>query len=286
MKGEYLMDVYKNNEYIENEYNPSLIINKVCNEKSATLLDKVKYTFIIFNNGNVSFDTLKFKDDIPKISELIKGTFIVDNEIIEDVDLIKGVDIGALDIGEYKNVLYEMCIKGGTCSRKVKTIAHIEAKYRLRDETIQSSTFDSNESILELFIDNFKTIVFNTKISLYKDNLYIKSINEVQVKAKIIESYVIKTPQIISNEGQNLSGNELVINGKFCINLDYTSDSTGEGVCSHKEEMNFCIPISIPSDYENNYAILPKIEIKEIYYNLISDNCVNVNFHVMVKAII
>jgi hypothetical protein len=92
----------------------------------------------------------------------------------------------------------------------------------------------------------------------------MEQINYVQIGVEIIRKKIIVTPTSLApnQEGKELTGNKLIVEGNLCFTVSYTADEPSQSVHSAHFGVPFSAYIVIPAtdDLDINYQINPCVE--------------------------
>ncbi|MFA9422060.1 MAG: DUF3794 domain-containing protein [Sedimentibacter sp.] len=92
----------------------------------------------------------------------------------------------------------------------------------------------------------------------------IEQINSINISVEIIRKKVIVTPisAAENEEGKNLSGNKLIVEGNLCQTISYTADVPEQSIHTAHFAVPFSAYIVIPAtdDLNINYQVNPCVE--------------------------
>lgn len=267
----------------------SLNINKSVNKDFAVLGDIVNYTIILHNNGNLDVNNVFIVDNISKNLAIIDGTIAIDGIVVNNADLNKGINIGAIKKGEIKKITYSAKVVGIACNGKIANAVKANYAYNLSDGSLGKgfAQGNGNEIVnINLGINNFKQFSIEENLTIPVDKPDIEEILSVVGEIEIIKSHTIKTPIGNSNEGQNLLGYKIVIYGRLNQVVEYTALDSEQSVHS----TNYSIPFTTFIVLPNNYSIGKTIELsgytEHIYFNQTSTRALFSNATILIKAIL
>lgn len=115
----------------------------------------------------------------------------------------------------------------------------------------------------------------------------IEQINSVSVSVEIIRRKVIITPvsKAPNEEGKNLSGNKLIVEGTLCQSVSYTADLPAQSVHSAHFVVPFSAYIVIPqtTDLNINYQVNACVE--DVFIKNICKRQIFKNVTVLLQAV-
>ncbi|MDK2802374.1 MAG: DUF11 domain-containing protein [Oscillospiraceae bacterium] len=275
----------KSNPYTISIKNPHLSLEKTSDIEIAILDGTITYTVAITNDGDVDAIYSVFKDTLPPNVSLIDGSFSINGKIINSVDIIHGVDIGTIYIDKTVIVKYSVKVISTNCKGNIINSAIVNFGY----QTSNSSTItriDSDpatNSILQA-ISLFKQFNLENYLSIPEQKPDMEQINEITGLIEISNYYTIDTPIGLSEEGQTLTGNKLIIHGILTLTLNYTADIPEQSVHSSQ----YCVPFSsfivIPKEFSINCSAGIKGLVEDIYFNQTTNRCFFTNATVILIA--
>ncbi|MGL5416309.1 MAG: DUF7507 domain-containing protein [Clostridium sp.] len=262
------------NEVIIKIEKANILVNKTADRDTVSLGDEITYTVELTNNGTVDALHVIFKDMIPTGTVLINGSFNVDGRVINSVDLVKGIDIGTIKVGQKVIVQYKVKVVEANCKGILTNKASVKFRYVLPDGTIGTieSTPDSASSTdVKLNISNFKQISVDEYLRIPSQKPDMEAINNIEATVEFASSYVIKTPKNYSNEAQNLTGYKLIINGILDQVVEYTALVPEQTVHSAHYRVPFSTFIILPEEFKECDRIDIEGIVEDIYYK--EKNC-------------
>lgn len=252
---------------------PSLLVTKTSDKEIALLDDIITYTAIINNNGDTDAINVIFKSTLPSIAQFIDGTFTVNKNLINSVNLNKGINIGNISVGETVIITYQVRVMSPSCQNSLTNSAYVTFGYFTSSGII--NYMRSNESSVEviLALSIFKQTNIQNYFEIPCKKPDIKQINVVTANVEIENCYAIETPIGTSIEGQQLTGYKMIIHGNIIFIIDYTADVPEQNVHS----AHYCSPFStfviLPSNFSFSCQSSINAIIEDVYSNQISNRC-------------
>lgn len=245
---------------------PSLLITKTCDKENALLNTILTYDINIYNNGELDLLNLFIVEDIPSMLEIVSGSFMINDTIVNSVDLKKGILIGNIGKSDYIHIRYKLKVISTILKSIVDITSEINYKYLASDNTLRTRACEPIKSHLKIPISTFRSISIDNYFELESNMFDIFEINDVKVSAKVSNFHIVKTPTSISNEGQVLSGYKLIVQGILTQSLEYVSDYFNQGLKTSTFESVFSSYIILP----HNFPLYSKLEIEstieDVYY--------------------
>lgn len=237
-----------------------LDIKKTYSKKELCIEDEVVCKIEVKNIGSINVVNLIYKDNIDQRFDLIKGSFSINGNIINECDIQTGIYIGDIAIEETLLIKYRMRLNDKISTYQIFYKGSIEYSYIKSDNLLGNRriyNFDDKVNIFNVYISNFKQFNIDKILFISKEKPFIKEINKIFVQIKIENSYVIKTLEKRSYEGQNLSGYKLIINGKIFENIEYNSTNDELGMYTE----NYIYPFGTSIVLSKDFSIGKRIEI-------------------------
>ncbi|MFI3201248.1 MAG: DUF3794 domain-containing protein [Eubacteriales bacterium] len=235
-----------------------LTITKTVSVKSASLDEVVTYTVNLINDGNMDFNEVELYDILPNAMELVEGSVTLNGTVVNSVDLANGFIVGAIKVGEVVEVMYGAKVVSGTCDTKLTNQAYGKYEYIFSDGVKGTGETERVETTIIADISNFKQISLNEKVTIPCQKPDLQTLDDVTASIEIMDHYCVKVRDGISNEGQRLFGNKLIIHGEIHASIEYTSDC--DSVYSAHWDIPFTTYIVLPKDYRKNR----KVEVRGI----------------------
>ncbi len=265
------------NEVVTDVEELNISITKTCEPKQIIVGDEITYTFTINNSGTVDISNIKLFDTLANGLELVSGSFVGSNQgsVTED-DLIAGVDIGNLNAGDEKEVLFKVILTKQICPPVVCNKATITYEYELDEGQILKGMFESNECCIDIITTTFKQNFKDGNLSIPDVKPDMESLIDISITPYVTETEVVNSPKGISQSGQSLTGKKLLTYIKFCITITYVSESDEQSVHSAHVEVLTSDYIIIPEGGCED-CVNPYIQVEDIFYEMISNRKVFFN---------
>ena len=270
-----------------NEINVSFVnvdVEKTADTEFAVLGDTIKYTVRLTNDGEVDARNIIFKDKLPRSVKLVPGSFKVNGNVINSVDLDKGVNIGTIKAGEVAVIEYEVKIVSSSCNSKIENSASVVYAYILPDGSIgnKESVGEGGMNVIEMGISSFKQLSIEEYLTIPREKPDIEDINHIEGIIEIKACHVIPTVRVKSAEGQNITAYKLVISGLMKQSVEYTACDAEQSVHSAHYDVAFSTFIVLPEDYTPGSKVEVKGVVEDIYHKVLDKR----NFFKNVTALI
>lgn len=254
--------------------NVKLEVTKVSDKNFVVLRDEMKYTVTIRNRTNVVANNIVIKDKLPRYISLIPGTFRLNGQVINAVYLESGVNIGTLKANQVALIEYKVKVVSNSCLGIIEDGVGVSYNYILPNGAIGSIVLPlegEQTNIIKMGMSNFKQVSIESYLSILEGKPDVETINTAKGTIDIKSSHIIKTCPNISNEGQYLTGHELIVSGCLNLMIEYTA------LCSVQEvhSAHYCIPFStfviLPEDYTAGSKIDVQGVVEDVYYKLVNE---------------
>lgn len=229
--------------------NPGLNLLKKASKKNVQLHDEVEYEIKINNNGDLDLYNILIKDVLPNALELVDGSFMINNIIVNSVDLSRGVTIDKLNINDCVIIKYNTKVISGASGGKLVNKANARYYYTLDNGVKAYKETNEVSSVIKMLISNFKQINMSEYIYMDCQIPSIREINGINANVNIEHFNIIKTPVAISKEGQKLSGYKLIVHGNVEQVMEYISLNEEQSTNSYRFESPFSTYIILPQDF-------------------------------------
>lgn len=130
---------------------------------------------------------------------------------------------------------------------------------------------------------NFKQTTIQEYLTLPDKHKDIESINSISGYLDNIKCHMIKTSKTKSLEGQNLSGNKMIVHGILKIIVEYTACDYSQSVHSIRYEIPFTTFIILSSDYITSNKVDVDYSIENIDYNLIDCRSFSISSSILIS---
>ncbi|MGL5648360.1 MAG: isopeptide-forming domain-containing fimbrial protein [Clostridium sp.] len=212
----------KSNKVSINVSNVQLEIDKKANKSFVLLGELIEYTVIIKNTGDMDALNVEFVDKLSPAVELVDGSFSIDNQIVNSVNLSQGINIGNIAIKESKVLKYTVKVIKDACKGQIINVAKANYNYRTLDGRVGSMTSNEIRLVIEMGISVFRQISIDRDVVLPRCVGEIEEINTVTADIIIRKTHIVETMVGTSKEGQVLTGSKLIIYGDLTLMIEYT----------------------------------------------------------------
>lgn len=251
-------------------------ISKTANISVASVGDIVTYTVNLTNIGTLDARNILLMDQIPNSVSLVKNSIEVNGNIINFDSNDISIYVGNLAPGESKVITYKVLVDSPVCNGLLVNKATVKFYYNLCNWSYGEKTSTCDEdSISEVAfgINTFKQISIDGNLCIPTVKPDMEEINDIKVSAKILKTHVITTPQIISNEGQSLSGYKLILRGVLNHIIEYTSDTPEQSVHSAHYNIPFSTFVILPKNYIVGSKVDAEAIVEDIYFKMLTPRC-------------
>lgn len=129
---------------------------------------------------------------------------------------------------------------------------------------------------------NFKQTSIQEYLMIPNKNLDIESINSISGYTDNIKCHTIKTTQAKSLEGQQLSGNKMIVHGILRIIMQYTSCDYYQSVHCVKYDIPFTTFVVLSSNYVTTNKIDVDVNVENIDSSLIDSRTFYINSSILI----
>ena len=277
----------KTDDIIINSKVVDIKIKKTSDKKFVVLRDEIKYKIKIINDTSITASNILVKDEFPQYLEFIKGSFSLNGQPINNINLKNGINIGTIESLESVQLEYAVNIIGNPCSLTKETGVDVSYNYILENGYIGTrkvSTVGEEVNSFDMGISNFKQITVESYLNIEVSKPEVESINKINGDIKIGNYHTVKTAETISNEGQYLTGYKLVINGDIEVVIEYTENNLSRRVHSAKYIIPFSTFIILPRGYNLGSKIEVEGILENLYHKLIDGRVLFVNIATIINA--
>lgn len=264
--------------------NPNIQVTKIANKEEAYLNDEIDYIITATNIGDLEVFNVSLIDKIPSSIELIDGTFYIGDNLVNSVEIEKGVVLNNLDIGERKIIRYKARVVSSGCDGKIENKAIVKYSYKLGNGDLSCKFSNTSSCIIKMHICSFKQICIDEYLWLPPKKPNINEINDIRVNVQIDKYNIIKTSKLLSSEGQILSGYKLIIHGFLNQLIEYTSCEPDKVVHCVSYEAPFSTFIVLPKNFKFGSKIDIESIIEDINYNVVDKRCFFRNVTLLILA--
>lgn len=183
------------NEYINsieiNIINPKVVLTRISNVHEVIQGDTIEVVVLAENMGNIDIENIEIKDILKSELEFIKGSIKINNIQYNSEDIIKGVNVGRLSIGELKSIKYKMKVLEAQRMKVVinKAIGRFFYKDKNEECTKRSVAISNIEKIL------IQTDDVDMKIEVREEAISLNS--EIEYKIIIVNTGTLKLYNLI-----------------------------------------------------------------------------------------
>lgn len=112
---------------------------------------------------------------------------------------------------------------------------------------------------------SFKQTTIDVNLCVPKEKPDIEQVVKVSIKKKVVKYKVVKTPVGISEEGQEITGNKLLVMGDIILKIFYVADEPEQSMHSFHVVIPFCEYIVLPSKFKGFSVVSPEIYVEDVY---------------------
>lgn len=258
------------------------IMNNLSKQKLG-YREELKMNTLIRNVGEIKIYNIEVIDCISTDLEVIKYSLYIDGKKMNNFLENKKIKIPELQKNEICEIKREVSYKGRSSNDNIEVLVLIRGTYKDQKNREKRIEIVSEKEILEGILCVGKKVKIESNINIIADSL--KDINNINIKPKILSSYIIESLISRMDEEEKFTGKKLIIRGCIEIELEYIAANLVENIYFQKEIRRFATYINIPEEFnEENFDI--RIDINNIEYEKISDkliwNEVILQFNVMI----
>jgi len=258
---------------------------KKVDKSTADIGDILTYTIEITNTGTVTAMDVKFTDDIPEGTEFVPDSLYVDGVLQLGVKPSDTVLLGDIEPGQTVTVTFKVEVIFIPCPPKLVNKALIIFDYQLEvgAEIIEVTT-ESSEAITYVGLKAFKQLSVDETLTIPSVKPDIEEILEVIAEVEITYTNVIKTPIVISYEGQELTGWKLIVEGMLRQKVVYIADEPSQSVHAAEFDVPFSTFLVLPKDYRICQSIKVQGLIEDVFVKLIDKRTIFKNVTLMIQG--
>lgn len=106
------------NEAAINVYEADLQLTKSADKSEIKIGETVQYTITLSNAGDTELINVILKDKLPCLLTFVKGSFSINgvNYGIQQINLLKGINLGAMQPGEVITIVFDAYLRGTSCT--------------------------------------------------------------------------------------------------------------------------------------------------------------------------
>lgn len=263
---------------------PTLEIAKKASATTVVLGDVIEYTVTLTNSGDTDLYEVLFVDNLSTATEFVNGSFTLNGEVVNTVDLQQGVVVGEIGIGETATISYSVTVISGACNKKIENSAKAFYSYQYASEETATAQTEVAQVVVMAEISNFKQISLNSKVEIpsVKPDLYM--LDNTVANTVITDYYVVDVINGVSNEGQRLYGKKLIVHGEVKASIEYTEPC--DSVHSAHWNIPFTTYIVLPKDFTKNKDVVVTALVENVSSQAINCREVEINTLALVVATI
>lgn len=273
----------------EVEVDPVLSVNKEVDSSCADIGDILTYTTTITNIGSVTAENIIFTDVIPIGTAFVPNSVIVDgvSESALNPDP-PGFMLSDLAPTESHTVEFQVIV---TNLPQPPDPNPVENFSTVDFEVVFSQgippfpiTENSNTVFTRIVLSNFKQISIDSKITIPSVKPDIEDILNIDIEPEATNTRIIQTMPSVSLEGQILTANKLIIDGRLNTIIEYVADDTEQTVHAAESSKPFSCFLVIPEEFEPEFSAKITFIVENIYYKKLDERTVFVSVTLYVKA--
>lgn len=252
----------------------SLDIYKTSDKEFVVLGDIITYTVKVTNSGLVTTVNTIFKDVLSTGTKMIDGSFKINSNAVNKVDLEKGINIGNIAPGCSTVLTYKVKVLQPNCSMQLENKASATFTVVLENGCTgkgESNPSSTSTDIINLGIANFKQISIEEYLKIPPQKPDVDQINVANASINIVKCHVVRTNKVKSIEGQILSGYKLIIYGMLKITIEYTACDKSQSVHSAHYDVPFSTFIVLPENYNTGSKMEVDPVVEDVYSKVV--NC-------------
>ena len=201
----------------------------------------------------------------------------IDSQVINNVNLEKGILLGNLNVGEKKTIIYKVKYINTSNSLTIINTTKVNYDYKKFNGLIFEGNEVENQLEINSTISNFKCIYKTEKIYREKCKPCIEGVNSISADIDILEYHLVKTIEGKSNEGQKLTGYKIVLEGLIKEVIEYSSVEDDGLVYAISEDIPFSTFIILPSNFKVGSKITNDYVIEELDFKKRDKNSIYTN---------
>jgi hypothetical protein len=130
----------------------------------------------------------------------------------------------------------------------------------------------------------FRQFAVQGTFTLPEGSIDIEQIVKVAAQVVIISTRVIRTPAVVSLEGQKLTGFKLIAEGEVRYKAEYAADECSHSVHAVSFKIPFCNFIVLPPDFTIGTPVTATGYIEDIFVEKIEKCSVFTNIIILLNA--
>lgn len=130
----------------------------------------------------------------------------------------------------------------------------------------------------------FKQTTIDVELCVPEEKPDIEQVVKVSIKKKIEKYRIVRTPRGKSEEGQEITGNKLIVMGDISLKVQYVADEPTQSMHAFHVVIPFCEYVVMPKGFNGISIITPEVYIEDLYVSQESCRCLfgNVTFMTVV----
>ncbi|MGL4742094.1 MAG: DUF3794 domain-containing protein [Sarcina sp.] len=112
---------------------------------------------------------------------------------------------------------------------------------------------------------SFKQATIDVNLCVPEEKPDIEQIVKVVIKKKVVKYRIVKTPKGVSAEGQEITGNKLLVMGDLILKINYVANEPTQTMHSFHVTIPFCEYVVLPLGFKGLSIVAPEIYIEDIY---------------------
>lgn len=259
---------------------------EVVKEADKTLVivgEIVTYTLTITNTGNVPLDNVILTDEIQDCASFVMNSVVINAAIMPGLDPEVGIPLGTINPDETVVVSFSVMLDSICCPPRLSNRANVAYEYTITD-ILATGSEESNLVIVNTGPTSFKQLSKDELLKIPCQKPDVESVLSTIVDIEIVNARVIKTLTGLSNEGQNLTGWKLIIEGVLNQKIEYVALLPEQSVHSAHFSVPFSTFIILPEDFVEGTELEVEGFVEDVYTILIDPRTVfkNVTFRLLV----
>lgn len=234
-----------------------LDIVKTAGQDCVMLCDKLTYTVVITNSGNVVVNNVVFTDTPPVGTGFVIGSVTVNGVAQPADDPSVGINIGSIPVGGQVTVTFEAIVNVLPTPLELINQGFITFSFNVDPNgPITIETVSSNQVTTQVNPNYFTQISLTEILDIPEDKPDAEQLDGVDVQVKIVSTKVIVTPvspidpisglPVASIEGRVLTGRKIVIQGELCQTVTYIANDPYQSAHTAEFTVPFCTFIVVP----------------------------------------
>lgn len=261
-------------------------IVKESDKESVTIGDVITYTSVITVEGTIDANNVIFTDNIPNGTQFITNSVTIDGIIQPGAIPALGISLGSLSPGTTLIVSFQVRVVNIPCPISISNKSCLNYEFQLTSfSPIEEGETISNLVVIPVMVPTFKQFSVDSYLFIPKDKSAIEELLNVVTDVVVSKTRLINTIDKKSIEGQILTGNKLLIEGRLIQRVEYMAALAEQYVCSIQFSKPFSTYLILPNDYESEQIDL-SVKIEDSYYKVTEKGSIFTNITLSIKALI